>query len=139
MSADVKFYYAGLRVRRMEPSLAFYRKLGFRIEARGTMGHGGEWAHLRFPGSPQRLELNFYPKGNEFYEPFKVGTQFDHLGFFAKDPLAWKRTALRAGAKPAAEFVDGKSRLVYVQDPDGNWIEAFGPATPPKRRKSTKP
>jgi catechol 2,3-dioxygenase-like lactoylglutathione lyase family enzyme len=138
MAGDAKFLYSGLRVRRLEPSLTFYRKLGFRVTARGTMQHGGVWVHMRYPGSAHELELNFYPKGNEFFEPFRTGTEFDHFGFYAKDPVAWKRSALRAGGTLAAEFVDGKSRLVYIRDPDGNWIEAFGPATPRPRRRKAK-
>jgi catechol 2,3-dioxygenase-like lactoylglutathione lyase family enzyme len=135
MSAKVKFLYSGIRVRAVEPSLAFYQKLGFKVYARGTMAHGGVWIHLRFPGSYHRLELNYYPKGNRFYETFREGTQFDHFGFFAPDVLAWKKKALSAGGKLADEFVDGSSRIVYVKDPDGNWIEAFGPAKPRRPRR----
>jgi catechol 2,3-dioxygenase-like lactoylglutathione lyase family enzyme len=135
MGGEAKFLYSGLRVRRMAKSLDFYRKFGFRIVARGTMGHGGEWVHLRYPGSHHRVELNFYPKSNRFYEPIRVGTEFDHFGFYAPDPLAWKKKALRAGGKLAVEFVDGKHRLVYIRDPDGNWLEAFGPAEPRKPRR----
>jgi catechol 2,3-dioxygenase-like lactoylglutathione lyase family enzyme len=131
----VKFLYSGIRVRALERSLTFYQKLGFTVFARGTMSHGGVWVHLRFPGSYHRLELNYYPKGNRFYEAFRSGTEFDHFGFYAPDPLAWKRKALAAGGKLGEEFVDGSSRLVYVQDPDGNWLEAFGPAAPRRRRK----
>ncbi|HKV90138.1 MAG TPA: VOC family protein [Thermoplasmata archaeon] len=138
MADEAKFLYTGLRVRDLETSLAFYRKLGFRIRSRGTMGHGGVWVHLRYPGSYHRLELNYYPKTNRFFEPLRSGTEFDHFGFYAKDPVAWKRKVLRAGGKLAVEFVDGSSRLVYLRDPDGNWLEAFGPAKPRRRkRKST--
>ncbi len=119
----------------MARSLAFYRKLGFRTIAQGTMAHGGQWAHLRYPGSHQRLELNFYPRSNPYWEPFRRGTEFDHLGFWAPDVRGWKRRALRAGGVLATEFVDGKSRLVYVRDPDGNWIEAFGPDRPRRSRR----
>jgi len=36
----IEFVYAGLRVRNLDRSLRFYRKLGYRIHRRGTMGHG---------------------------------------------------------------------------------------------------
>ncbi|MCI4325529.1 MAG: VOC family protein [Thermoplasmata archaeon] len=137
MSGEAKFLYSGLRVRQLAKSLDFYRKLGFRVVARGTMQHGGEWVHLRYPGSHHRVELNFYPKANRFWEPFRVGTEFDHFGFYSPDPAAWKAKALRAGGKLAAEFVEGKHRLVYLRDPDGNWLEAFGPAEPRKRRRTS--
>ncbi|MCI4370613.1 MAG: VOC family protein [Thermoplasmata archaeon] len=138
MPANATFLYSGLRVRRLEPSLAFYQKLGFRVTARGTMAHGGVWVHLRYQRSVHEIELNYYPKGNRYYEPFRSGSEFDHFGFYAKDVAAWKRVALRAGGTLAAEFVDGKSRLVYVRDPDGNWIEAFGPAEPRRPRRKAK-
>lgn len=135
---SVRFLYSGIRVRNLTRSLAFYRALGFRILARGRMDHGGLWVHLVFPGSRHRLELNFYPKGNRFYEPFRSGTEFDHFGFFTPDVEGWYRRALRAGGRPVADFVDGTSRLVYVNDPDGVCVEAFGPAHPRPRRPRTR-
>jgi catechol 2,3-dioxygenase-like lactoylglutathione lyase family enzyme len=48
----VEFVYAGLRVRNLPRSLRFYRKLGFRIHKRGTMGHGGQWVHLAYQARP---------------------------------------------------------------------------------------
>ncbi len=138
MPAKIRFLYSGLRVRSLARSLAFYRKLGFRVVDRGTMEHGGEWVHLRYPASTHRLELNYYPRGNRFYEPIRQGTEFDHFGFYAPDPAAWKRGVLRAGGRPALEFVERKTRLVYVRDPDGNWLEAFGPARPRRRRARSR-
>jgi len=130
----VRFLYSGIRVRDLRRSLAFYRALGFRIHARGRMGHGGEWVHLVHPGSRHRLELNFYPRGNRFYEPFTKGSEFDHFGFYSPDVAGWRRRAVRAGGRVVADFVDGKSRLVYVADPNGVWLEMFGPARPRRRR-----
>ena len=94
------------------------------------MRHGGQWIQMAFPRSPHWIELNFYPKANRFYEPFRKGSEFDHFGFFTRDVEGWYRRALRAGAKPVADFVDGTNRLVYVNDPSGVTLEAFGPARP---------
>jgi catechol 2,3-dioxygenase-like lactoylglutathione lyase family enzyme len=135
MPRDVQFLYSGLRVRSLPRALRFYQRLGFRVRSRGVMEHGGTWVQLLYPGSHHRLELNYYPPKNPYYEPIRRGTEFDHLGFYAKDPLAWKRAALRAGARPALEFVEGRQRIVYVKDPDGNWLEVFGPAKPRRRRR----
>jgi len=77
----IEFAYSGLRTRSLARSLRFYQKLGFRVHRRGQMGHGGRWIHLSFPGAAQRLELNFYPRTNRFFEPIRKGTEFDHLGF----------------------------------------------------------
>jgi len=98
------------------------------------MAHGGEWVHLVYPGSPHRVELNYYPRGNRFYEPFRPGQEFDHFGFYTPDVEGWYRRAQRAGGKRVADFVDGKNRLVYVNDPNGVCLEAFGPARPRRTR-----
>jgi catechol 2,3-dioxygenase-like lactoylglutathione lyase family enzyme len=136
----VRFLYSGIRVRNLAQSIRFYRAVGFRLERRGRMKHGGQWVHLVFPNSRHLLELNFYPRGNRFYEPIKPGNEFDHFGFFARDVEAWRRRMLRAGAKLVDDFTDGSSRLVYVTDPNGVCIEAFGPARPPRkvRRRRSK-
>ena len=136
--SGVRFLYSGIRVTNVERSLKFYRALGFRIRAKGRMKHGGRWVHLVFPGSSHRVELNYYPKGNRFYEPFRAGSEFDHFGFYTPDVERWYRRALRAGGKPVLDFVDGKSRLVYVGDPDGVLLEAFGPVPPPRRKARNK-
>ena len=134
----VRFLYSGIRVKNLERSIRFYRSLGFRVRSRGRMEHGGAWVHLLFPGSRHRLELNFYPRGNRFYEPFRPGTEFDHFGFYTTDVTDWRRRAVRAGGKVLADFVDGKYRLVYVNDPNGVCLEAFGPLRPPRRRRANR-
>lgn len=97
------------------------------------MNHGGEWVHLVYPGSRHRLELNFYPRGNRFYARFRKGEEFDHFGFYSSDVAGWCRRAVRAGGKVIQDFVDGKSRLIYVVDPNGVWLEVFGPVRPRRR------
>ncbi|MGP8110072.1 MAG: VOC family protein [Thermoplasmata archaeon] len=130
MADQVRFVYSGIRVRNLSRSLRFYRALGFRVVTRGEFSHGGKWVHLVFPGSTHRLELNFYAKGNPFYEPFHPGTEFDHFGFFVSDPIRWLRKAVRAGGRPAVGYVDGPYQLLYVKDPDGVWLGVCGPAWP---------
>ncbi|HKN07493.1 MAG TPA: VOC family protein [Thermoplasmata archaeon] len=134
--STVRFLYSGIRVRDLPRSIRFYRALGFRILGKGRMEHGGQYVQMIFPGSRHWIELNFYPKGNRFYEPFREGTEFDHFGFYAPDVAAWYRRALRAGGKRVQDFTDGKSRLVYVNDPNGVTLEAFGPVA--ARRKAAK-
>jgi len=123
----VEFVYAGLRVRNLSRSLRFYRKLGFRVHRRGTMGHGGVWVQLAYPGASQRLELNYYPRSSPFYEPFRRGTEFDHLGFRVSDVEAWEKALRRKGFPVAARVREARENLVFTRDPDGNWIEFFGP------------
>ena len=123
----VVFRYSGIRVRSVERSLRFYRKLGFRISVRGTMEHGGRWVHLRFPGAEHELELNFYPRGSRFFEPFRRGTEFDHFGFRVSDVEAMARRLRRLRLPTVAVVKEPHENLLYTRDPDGNWIEFFGP------------
>ena len=126
----LEFVYAGLRVRNLDRSLRFYRRLGFRVHRRGRMGHGGQWVHLAFPGAAQRVELNFYPPGNPYHEPIRRGTEFDHFGFRVSDVEAWEAQLRRRKFPIVARIRERYENLVYTRDPDGNWIEFFGP--PPK-------
>jgi catechol 2,3-dioxygenase-like lactoylglutathione lyase family enzyme len=137
-SKSIRFGYAGIRVRDLKKSLRFYRGLGFLVRKRGKMAHGGEWVHLTLPRSPQRLELNYYPKGNRFFEPFKAGTELDHLGFFVKDLPFWVKRAERLGGKIVAVVDEPHEHLAYVTDPDGVWVEfCESPWVPPDKRPST--
>jgi catechol 2,3-dioxygenase-like lactoylglutathione lyase family enzyme len=123
----VEFIYSGLRVRNLRRSLNFYRKLGFRVHRRGRMGHGGSWVHLLFPGAEQRVELNYYPRGNRFYTPIRKGTEFDHLGFRVSNVEAWEAELRKRRMPIVARIREKYENIVYTRDPDGNWIEFFGP------------
>ncbi len=46
------------------------------------MSHGGIWVELKSPGSPQRLELNWYPPGSRFHTRYRKGYAFA----FVSDP-----------------------------------------------------
>jgi catechol 2,3-dioxygenase-like lactoylglutathione lyase family enzyme len=131
VAVKVEFVYSGLRVRNLARSLSFYRRLGFRVHRRGVMGHGGKWVQLSFPGAVQRLELNYYPRSNTFYEPFRRGTEFDHLGFRVTDIAAWEAELRRRKFPIVARIREARENIVYTRDPDGNWIEFFGPVPDP--------
>lgn len=123
----VEFVYAGIRVRDLRRSLNFYRKLGFRVHARGRMGHGGTWVQLVYPGATERFELNYYPRANRFYEPFRRGTEFDHLGFRVSNVERWEQELRRRRLPIVARIREPHENIVYTRDPDGNWVEFFGP------------
>ncbi|MCI4367230.1 MAG: VOC family protein, partial [Thermoplasmata archaeon] len=131
MPASVEFVYSGIRVRDVARSIRFYRRLGFTVVQRGSFSHGGRYVHLALPGSSHRLELNFYPKGSRYYEPFPKGAAFDHFGFSAADPEAWLASARRAGAKFVLGYADRPGQQLYfVRDPDGVWLGVYGPRRP---------
>ncbi|HTP55241.1 MAG TPA: VOC family protein [Thermoplasmata archaeon] len=123
----VEFVYSGLRVRNLARSLRFYRRLGFRIHRRGRMDHGGQWVHLSYPGAAQRIELNYYPPSNRFYEPMRRGTEFDHFGFRVSNVERWEAELKRRRLPIVARIREPHENLVYTRDPDGNWLEFFGP------------
>jgi len=127
---SVKLVYFGIRVSNLKRSLRFYTKvLGMKVVHRGVMAHGGVFVHLKYPGSAQRLELNYYPPGNRFYTKYRLGSEMDHVGFWAEDVDRVYRQLLKKGAKSATRpFTNKGERLAYVKDPDGIWIEFFGPA-----------
>ncbi len=119
-----RFRYTGIRVRDLDRSLAFYTKLlGMRVIGRGTMPHGGKYVHLRTPGSTQRLELNWYPKGSRFYTPYRRGEEMDHLAFVVDDVREAFGELVEKGAKVAVDPAHSKGTEVYMQDPDGIWLE----------------
>lgn len=124
----MQLIYFGIRVRNMQRSLKFYTKvLGMKVIHKGKMRHGGVFVHLKRPGSAQRLELNYYPPKNRFYEKYQPGTEMDHIGFWAEDVDRTYTKLISKGAKrAAAPFSNGRERLAYVKDPDGIWIEFFG-------------
>jgi len=125
--------YVGIQVRDMDTSLAFYRDvLGMTVHRRTRVPEtGGEWAELQSDGSPQMLELNWYPEGSTHFKgPYRNGHELDHVAFACDDVESAYRELLAKGARPGIPpFLEGGAVLAFVQDPDGIWIELF--ARPP--------
>ncbi len=132
--------YTGIRVRDIPRSLRFYRSLGFREKFRGKMEHGGVYVHLVYPGYAHRLELNYYPRSNPYYEPIRPGTELDHIGFYVPDLARWLSLLRRRHIPLRLTFDEGRQRIAYVRDPDGIWLEFFGtaPAKEPVARRRTR-
>lgn len=117
-----KFIYTGIHVSDLDRAIKFYTKeLGMDLlfKSRTIRETRGRVAWLRSKGSKQILELNWYPKG------YKLGAKLglDHLAFQVDgvDEVYSRMTKKRKGAlKP---FAEGRWRLAFITDPDGNWIE----------------
>jgi len=123
-----KFFYSGIRVRDVDRSIRFYRKvMGMRVTRRGVMSHGGVWVELKSPGSDQRLELNWYPAGSRFHTNYRKGEELDHLAFRVTDVARTFRDLVSKGARPEVEpFREERYEFAFVSDPDGIWIELLG-------------
>jgi len=138
MPAIMHLTYTGIRVTDLNRSIRFYTKvMGMRVTLRGTMRHGGKYVHLKSPRSAQVLELNWYPRTNKFYTPYRKGEELDHLAFWVKDVREAFEELTAKGAKVAvAPWQEGRYGLAYLKDPDGIWIELLG-LMKKKPRRST--
>lgn len=126
----LRMEYTGLRVTDLERSVTFYTKLiGLHVAHQGTMVHGGKFVLLRDRRSGQRLELNWYPKRSKFNVRYVPGEGLDHVGFSTTRSVRAAFNALVArGADVAmAPWKSFQSWIFYVKDPDGNWVEVYGP------------
>lgn len=121
----MKFVYTGIEVSDLELAIAFYRDvLGMTLLGRYRIPEtGGEIAELRSDGGTQLLELNWYPEGS-----FKGTPGLDHLAFEVHDADQAFADLMGKGFQGAlTPFDEGGSRLAYVKDPDGNWIQLSSP------------
>jgi lactoylglutathione lyase len=122
------YFYTGIRVRDLERSVQFYRKvMGMKVTRRGRMHHGGVWVELKSPASPQRLELNWYPAGSQYFTPYRRGEELDHLSFRVSDVHRAFKEIVAKGARPEIEpFREDRYEFAFASDPDGIWIELLG-------------
>jgi catechol 2,3-dioxygenase-like lactoylglutathione lyase family enzyme len=128
--------YTGLRVRKLDHSIRFYKTLGFRQTLRGKTDIG-EYSQLEHRSSGFTIELNYFPKGSKVYEPLRKGTELDHFGLEVDDVDDWVDKLRRVGGKVKWKPFDCQiviyrrgifnDRAAYVSDPDGIWIELLGP------------
>src|SRR3989441_7252933 len=96
-----KYFYTGIRVRDLERSIEFYRKvMGMKVTRRGRMHHGGVWVELKSPDSPHRLDVNWYPAASKFFTRYRKGEELDHLAFRGSDLCRAFEGIVARGARP---------------------------------------
>jgi lactoylglutathione lyase len=122
-----KLAYTGIRVRDLEATIRFYTAvLGMTLRSRSTIeGASGAVVDLVSEEGGHPLELNFYEHGTRFDTKYEVGEGLDHLAFQVEDLDRAIDEAAKAGHPVVQEIRSGTSRWVYIQDPNGIWIELF--------------
>ncbi|MEM0287163.1 MAG: VOC family protein [Nitrososphaerota archaeon] len=120
-----KFQYTGIRVKNLDESIKFYTELlGMKLLSRKRVEENkGELATLSTDNGDFYLELNHYDRDSQFYSEYIVGEALDHLAFRVSNLAEAINEAKKQGNNLLAEIKTRKSRWVYIQDPNGIWIE----------------
>ncbi len=120
-----KLKYTGIRVKDLDASVKFYTAvLGMSVKERNRFDETrGTVVDLESEGSDHPLELNYYESGSPFDSPYEAGEGLDHLGFKVLDLDRAISEAARLGYPVVREVKTATSRWVYIQDPNGIWIE----------------
>ena len=122
-----EFVTVGIRVKDLQQSLDFYTKLlGMKIVGKGKLEQTtGEWAELANDNARFTLELNYYQEDSPYYTEYKVGEGLDHLTFKIDDLNKVLEEAKLSGYPTIDEHRIGNSRWVYIEDPNGIWIQLY--------------
>jgi lactoylglutathione lyase len=120
----MKFSHTSITVRDMDESLKFYTEgIGLEFERRREIPENkAEIAFVRDPVSGMRIELTWWKEKEELAE----GDLLDHLAFEVPDLDAAIGHLGRHGAKVLKSpytLQGGSSRIAFVEDPNGIWIE----------------
>ncbi len=119
--------YTGIRVKNLDESVRFYRDLfGMTEQGRSKISAtGGEVASMVSIKGGHELELNYYPEGSEYAPEYAAGEELDHLAFKVDDLDKALAELEKAGYPKVMEIKSATSKWVYVQDPNGIFIELF--------------
>jgi lactoylglutathione lyase len=119
--------YVGIRVTDLQKSLDFYTKLlGMKITGRSKIqATKGEVVALESEEGGFTLELNCYDPDSPFNTKYAVGEGLDHLAFKVDDLDKALEEAQQNGYKVVLQMEADGNRWVYIEDPDGIWIEVF--------------
>jgi lactoylglutathione lyase len=119
--------YTGIRVKDLEKSVDFYTKLlGMKEVGRSTIQSAdGTVVNLESEPGGHSIELNYYSPQSKFNTSYVLGEGLDHLAFQVDDLDKALEEATKAGYPPVLEMKGTTSRWVYIQDPNGIYIELF--------------
>ena len=122
-----KFEYVGIRVKDLSKSIDFYtRLLEMKVVNRSRIEKTkGEIVNLQSEDGNFLLELNYYDSDSPYNTEYAVGEGLDHLAFKVEDLDKALEEAKRFGHQVVQEVKTEKSRWVYIEDPNGIWIELY--------------
>jgi len=122
-----KFTYVGIRVTDLQRSIDFYTKiLGMKIKNRAKFEQTkGEIINLQSEEDGFILELNYYEESSPYNTKYTVGEGLDHLAFKVDDLDEALKSLNKAGYQPVLEMNADGNKWIYIEDPDGIWIELF--------------
>jgi len=116
--------YATIRVKDLKKSAHFYTKyLGMRIVGRRSWIPGEKILMLLSKDTGQRLNLMHFAKSCKLYEPYKTGSEMDHLMFEVDDAKKAYGMLVAKGASVATKLWEEKGfAMGFVKDPNGIWV-----------------
>ena len=119
--------YVGIRVTNLQKSIDFYTKLlGMKVTGRSKIEQTrGEVVGLESEKGGFALELNFYEDGSPYNIKYVAGEGLDHLAFKVDDLDKALEEADRNGHGAILQMKADGNRWVYIEDPNGIWIELF--------------
>jgi len=122
-----KFTYIGIRVTNLQRSIDFYTKiLGMNVVGQSKIElTKGTVVNLESEKGGFNLELNYYEENSLYNTKYIVGEGLDHLAFKVDNLDKTLEEARKAGYQTVLEMKAGSIRWVYIEDPDGIWIELF--------------
>jgi lactoylglutathione lyase len=120
----MKLLHTSITVKDMDESIEFYTKmLGMSLLSRREIKqNNAEIAFLGIEGTDHRIELTWWKGKTEYAE----GDQLDHIAFGVEElsPLVESlRDKSVEIAKEPYSLGPGSSRIAFIKDPNGIWIE----------------
>ena len=120
----MELLHTSITVKDMDESIAFYTKnLGMRLGSRREIKENdAEIAFLEMDGTNHRIELTWWRGKKEYAE----GDQLDHIAFGVTGIEKVVDDLRKSGVEVAKEpysLAGGTSKIAFVKDPNGIWIE----------------
>jgi lactoylglutathione lyase len=118
----MKLVHTSITVRNMDESIEFYTKnLGMRLSRRREIPqNNAEIAFLEMDGTDHAIELTWWKDKKDYLE----GDQLDHIAFTVEKLDEFVEEMRKRGVEIAREpYMLGSSRIAFIKDPNGIWIE----------------